>query len=220
MLTDGTIYAKNVWDEVVVNDAYRIGAYAPNAFDSILDIGANVGTFAIHAGRLFPGVPLLAIEPCFDTCGMLTANTLHLPSVTCRRLALGVGGAMMEVCRDAIHPEHNGVNQCQPATTENAETVCAIGYWSLRAMLPNSKDMLVKVDCEGGEVVLEDNKDFAADMFSGRIKHLAMEIHYPPWVSWGLKYTAWLEWTRRFANTHSIESSTHESDGLLIFRRK
>jgi FkbM family methyltransferase len=48
---------------------------------TILDIGANVGSFSLWAVRRWPGSRVRAFEPNPGTFGMLTRNTVGIPSI-------------------------------------------------------------------------------------------------------------------------------------------
>jgi FkbM family methyltransferase len=67
------------------------GEYEFNYFGeglTILDIGANVGSFALWAHLRFPQSTIIAYEPNPETHAMLVRNTQALPNVVCHHAAV------------------------------------------------------------------------------------------------------------------------------------
>jgi FkbM family methyltransferase len=120
--------------------------------DIVLDVGANVGAFAIRAARLSRNV--VAVEPV--TCDLLEAN-VRLNNVRDRirviRGALGIGGTE-EVRWD-----------------DEAATVPMYTLKQLTGMAGGCD--FLKCDCEGAEWAI-DPRDLAG------IRRIEMELHLPP----------------------------------------
>src|SRR4051812_24496223 len=60
---------------------------------TILDIGANVGSFAVWANMRWPGSPIHAYEPHPGTFDILEGNVRALRNVVCHRQAVFPGAA-------------------------------------------------------------------------------------------------------------------------------
>lgn len=58
-------------------------------FQTIVDVGANIGQFSIAAGRRFPRAAVHSYEPLPEAYAKLTAATGKMPNVTARQIALG-----------------------------------------------------------------------------------------------------------------------------------
>lgn len=56
---------------------------------TVLDVGANVGQFAVAASKLFPGVKVHSFEPSPSSFKKLCENVSNLPNVTAYPIALG-----------------------------------------------------------------------------------------------------------------------------------
>lgn len=54
--------ALSILIDIVVDDSYGLKRY--KHIDSIVDVGANIGIFALHASTLFPMAKVLAYQPC------------------------------------------------------------------------------------------------------------------------------------------------------------
>jgi len=71
-----TIRSRNHADAVVLGEFLSGGLYydPPRGADLIVDCGANLGLFAVHAGLLFPDARIICYEPEADNFGMLVLN--------------------------------------------------------------------------------------------------------------------------------------------------
>lgn len=55
---------------------------------TILDVGANIGAFALHYGKKWPGAEITACEPVTENFLRLKKNTAGIPKMICRQVAL------------------------------------------------------------------------------------------------------------------------------------
>lgn len=67
------------------------------AFDTILDVGANVGQFAIVAAALAPGARIHSFEPIGSCYERLEAIGRAYPAITPHNYALGASSGMTEI---------------------------------------------------------------------------------------------------------------------------
>ena len=97
-----------VKDEYVLEPIRRSGHW-PQYF---VDVGANVGAFAVQAASLFPGAVILALEPDPDNLVCLRKNVkdLHAQVHICQKAAWGADApAHVRFRRYAEHPVSNQV---------------------------------------------------------------------------------------------------------------
>ena len=64
---------------------------------TVIDVGANVGQFAVAAAKLFPQAAVHAFEPVPETADRLRANVRSLDRVTVYPLALGPRAARADI---------------------------------------------------------------------------------------------------------------------------
>jgi FkbM family methyltransferase len=75
--------------EQVLSGEYEFGYFGENL--TILDIGANLGSFTVWANLRWPGSRIHAYEPSPEAFEILTVNVENLPNVTCHKLAVYPG---------------------------------------------------------------------------------------------------------------------------------
>jgi FkbM family methyltransferase len=127
----------------VFNGEYAVAYENPNPV--ILDVGANIGSFALWAALRWPGATIHCYEPIAENFEMLKANTAHLGArVQLNHFAVG----------DPSHKEmflgKNNCGECsffqlgeQTGTTVEVRTEPA-------TVLP--KAQVLKLDTEGAEL--------------------------------------------------------------------
>ena len=127
--------------------------YKDRSYRTVVDVGANVGTFTVKAAKQLPSARVLAFEPIRGTFDELVANTAGLRNVETFRLAVGDReGEATVFLQD--HPEWNSLAAAVncPRPGARAEVV---GVKRLDSMfeegLFKSIDLL-KIDTEGFEV--------------------------------------------------------------------
>lgn len=132
--------------DIVTNDAYGLKRF--KSLNDIVDIGANIGIFSLHASSLFPTAKILAYEPCDKTRFLLEKN---------------VHGLQIKVCNQAVGSHRGKVNlnyqedlsasyislEKSISSPENQECEM-IGLDDVVAKL-KSPNSLLKLDCEGSE---------------------------------------------------------------------
>jgi FkbM family methyltransferase len=74
----------------VLKGEYESGYFGAGL--TILDIGANVGSFSIWASMRWPRSQIHAYEPNPETFKMLTSNVSFLPNVACHNVAVSPSG--------------------------------------------------------------------------------------------------------------------------------
>lgn len=120
----------------------------------ILDIGANVGAFAIWASRRWPGAHITCYEPHPDTFAMLWRNVGQHATAECIFAAVVDGSAGRRV------KLYEGLHNCGEASTkligeQDAEAYVYVPTSNVYSHLFPEVDVL-KVDAEGVELELID----------------------------------------------------------------
>src|ERR1017187_815915 len=78
-----------LYDEIFVTRAYTPPGFAPDRPNpTVLDVGANIGLFALFAVNQWPGARVYAFEPVPETFRVLKANT---SSQNVQALEVGIG---------------------------------------------------------------------------------------------------------------------------------
>ena len=90
-------YRGGTSDEAVLEESFekdllfaRLPEYHPSPNDTIVDIGAHIGTFALLAASRVPQGRVYAIESCEETFNFLTVNVAlnHATNIFTSRLAV------------------------------------------------------------------------------------------------------------------------------------
>lgn len=148
--------------EVVENDTYKMNEWKfKNA--TIVDIGANVGTFSIPASKYGT---VYAYEPGRENFEILTMNIqANNADVKAFNVAVGKeGNDVIENCSGhsrLVSVGGEGGNPCKVISFD--EIVKQVGDIDL-----------LKMDCEGGEY---DIVEYASDESLSRVKQICGELH-------------------------------------------
>jgi len=165
--------------ENLVRQDYLRGLEALAAGDHVVDIGANIGAFAVLAGsKVGPSGRVFAYEPDPATCERLRANVRlnRLEDVVVvENRAVGAAAGQATFYRHAKNAYSSLVDGVGGRVDEHVESfpVAVVGIADVLARAgPSIK--LMKVDCEGSEYDLFDalNGEQAAG-----IRQIAMEVH-------------------------------------------
>lgn len=172
---DDTVVVGEVWRENV----YRIRDWHIGQGDTVIDLGANIGAFAVLAAQL--GANVYAVEPAWDNLGALAVNVAlnrQEDAVVAQAIAVGAGGRGVLVPGDDPGPAHCRVRP------DAAGDVPVVGFAELVSNAyaacyhPRIGDdiAVVKIDVEGAEWPLLDT---ASDDDLRRVRYLTMEWHAP-----------------------------------------
>jgi FkbM family methyltransferase len=189
-------------DLAVINEAAFVDPYLSNGFvtlqrDSVVvDIGANVGDFAIQAARLCPDGRVIAVEPV-RSAGEMIAEHAHLNGVSTDKWN----------CAAVGDPETRGANPyARGGEGQDCPTI------SLARLLSDERlervDLL-KLDCEGAEWHILP----ASEAVLPNIRQICMEFHCergwtPPRLAERLRNSAF-----------TVTYTPGEWNGLLWARR-
>jgi FkbM family methyltransferase len=162
-----------IYQELVIKDEYHLKWARHNLprIKTIVDIGGNLGMFAIFARELFPDVRIVSVEPCKDTYMILEKNTAE-SNIEIYNFAMGNGSRLyLNKC-----PDHSGGNQMvNHVTVDDVIGIESYALSSIFDMLQIEAPYVVKIDIEGGEVCLFD--DVKSSDILKEAEYVTMEFH-------------------------------------------
>jgi FkbM family methyltransferase len=169
-LKDGGSESVELYNEIVVNNGYRITSSHVRDC-TVIDIGANQGMFSIVAAEL-GAAKVLAFEPVRSTFDRLQQNIARSNLVSkISAYKQAVTGRKTGPVSMALQDKsgHNSL-YTKGAQSELVETI------SFAELIDGIEDddIFLKMDCEGAEYdIVFDTQSSVFD----RIKHIALEIH-------------------------------------------
>ncbi len=213
---------------VVDRDPYLMKEWNHDFFDTIVDIGANVGVFTLYSCMRHSGAKVFAYEPCRETFAHLVTTNGFLSNVKFINEALGDGSSL----DFRSHKSYGSVQFHKPE--EGEQLGYSIRSPSLHDMfvdnrIDKSDNYFVKIDSEGGERFLLEDKQSTA-VLKGSCGS-AIELHFPgtkngdkrdfrmfpPWEA----YNSWIR--DNFNDSHDIvyhHSSKRAGYGTYVILRK
>lgn len=132
-----------VLDEYACVDRLLAGQHAPK----VLDLGANIGCFALRVFSRFPSAAVVSVEAAQDTFAVLHENRSLNPACDWTVLNYGVWGddRPLTIQRRGLAMAHRVIEGV------GAESVRGISLASLVQLLGWQQIDLIKIDIEGGE---------------------------------------------------------------------
>ena len=164
--------------ENVIREDYFAHGITVREGDTVIDIGANFGSFAIVAARkVGPAGRVIAFEPNPDVCERLTRNVAinALGNIAVRNEA--VGGEDGEIVlllqkRSSLTTTFSTIDQRVSEGTRPI-TVKATAIASILRTV-GGPVALLKIDCEGAEYDIFDGLDRES---MARVRQITMELH-------------------------------------------
>jgi FkbM family methyltransferase len=168
----------NLFREIFVDRCYTGGGfYRPAPGDTVLDLGANIGTFAVFLQWLAPGVRVHCFEPGPETRRRLEENirsnglegavTIHPFAVSDGPKVLELKPARLAAQRSLFASEFTGAG-------EASESVECIGLDRAVELAGVERVQLLKVDIEGAEI---EAMGSASPATWARVERVAAEYH-------------------------------------------
>ena len=161
--------------EVFVQRCYSPpGFYVPRPGDTIVDLGANIGTFVLYCQDRAPGVRIHAVEPVASTYDQLRRNVEanHFESaVTTYNLAVSDHRGELFLSPQAVSG-HNALSD-----TGAGEPIPCITLDDLFERAQVERCDLLKIDTEGAEHAIIEGA--SRDLWS-RVRNIALEHHDAP----------------------------------------
>ena len=164
-------------DEAFIQNILVRREYTPPGFeieprDTVIDIGGNIGTFAIMAAKLARNGRVFAFEPGSENFALLKRNAKlnAADNVSCFHLAVSdaAGSIRLNLAEDGgYHSTENGGG----SAFETVECVSLRDIFDRNAI---ERCDFLKLDCEGAEYRI---LHALPDDYFGRIGKIAMEWH-------------------------------------------
>jgi FkbM family methyltransferase len=169
-------------EEVLADDCYRLTETELRPGEVIVDIGANVGTFALAAAAAFPYAPIICVEPSPAAYALLKAN-IERNSLTrivpVQAACGGDSGAATLYSRELHRRSASAFSTVYTSDnygsvfTPTAE-VAVISLDELFRAHHVESCGLLKLDCEGAEY---DTLLNSSSTLLGKIRRIAIEYH-------------------------------------------
>jgi FkbM family methyltransferase len=162
--------------DVIGRNVYRVGRAEP--WRTVIDVGANIGVFAVLAARAAPGARLICYEPSADTCDLLRTNLALngvIASVHQRAVTAAHGMAVLHAPAASVLRSLHSTPADPAAPRETVETVTLADAFDADGI--DDCDFL-KIDCEGSEY---DILRACPPALLARVKRIALEFH--EWTS-------------------------------------
>lgn len=136
-----------IYWEIFVERSYDLDVPPPRV---IVDIGANVGMFALRMRMLYPDAQIFCFEPYPPNFGRLQQNVGHLRGVHANPVGVSDAAGTMTMY---VHPSSSGGHTIMPQIAEpgaSQQQVEIISLQEVRDIVGQPIDMM-KADCEGAE---------------------------------------------------------------------
>jgi FkbM family methyltransferase len=168
--------------EIFVDDCYRLAELQLRPGEVIVDIGANVGTFAVAVARMFPQAPVICVEPEASAYAFLAKNVKgnHLSEVETINAACGGSSGEQVLYARRLHMRSPTAWSTLYETDNYGsafaplDKVPVFSLDRLFSMYEIDACGLLKLDCEGAEYEILVNA--SPDVLS-RIRRISMEYH-------------------------------------------
>lgn len=209
---------------IIYDDRYKFRQLNDQKIDYIVDVGANLGVFALLARFLHPEAKrIIAVEPVDETIQHLLRNVKGF-DIAVESVALGDGDLFY------YHEMADNISHIVVKDKPKQKQLKHIPSKTLPQLfeqykIPLDSNYVLKFDCEGGEkYLLEDSK--VVEIFKNCLQ-IMMEVHFKspqtPYDSW-LKWEKYDDWLRsNFSSTHEIDyykSSKHRGKGHYCLVKK
>lgn len=157
--------------ENLILDSYGIKALRHNAYDTIIDIGGNIGTFTLNVQRIFPKAKIYVFEPDKNNYQVLL-NNIKANGLEKRVRSFNCAISSQEDKTIPIYMHHDSANI---STINKSQSSFPAENQSFRHISKLfGKKTLLKIDIEGGEY------DIFIDKNTSKIKKIntiVLEFH-------------------------------------------
>jgi FkbM family methyltransferase len=167
--------AKSAWGVagMIADGEYEVDGFAPRRGDRVVDIGANIGLYALWAARR--GAHVRAYEPAPESFACLAANARRRRIEPVQAAIVGTPPREGEV-RLYLHDERSSRSTllgCEIGSGEPLTRSVDVPAMSIADALAEGCDLL-KIDCEGGEfgILLESDPTVLRN-----VRRIVLEFH-------------------------------------------
>lgn len=173
-----TSWDEKVADEVIRGDVYRLKDFkaAHPTARTFVDIGANIGAFAVFVKRLWPNARVFCAEPLQQNFNVLKENVKNINGVALFERAVIAGSDELIGFQGPSHitkPESHDKNFADGHVSRESPT--KVYACTLPDIIGEDVVDFMKLDCEGGEIeILESIK---GTPYISRIKTIRGEWH-------------------------------------------
>ncbi|MFO0951608.1 MAG: FkbM family methyltransferase [Isosphaeraceae bacterium] len=166
-----------LYREIFAGHCYtRGGFYTPRAGDTVIDLGANIGFFAVYLQHVARGVRVHCFEPAGETRARLERNiaanglgefvTVYPLAVSDRAGVLTLKGSSLT--------SHRSIFDRETGTDDGDETVQTVSLAEAVALTGAESIDLLKIDVEGAEIEVVDSGD---ESVWPRVRRVMVEYH-------------------------------------------
>jgi len=140
---------------IVLNDTYGLKQF--QNLGNIVDIGANIGIFSIHAATLFPQAKIIAYEPCSETFANLKKNVNPF-NIQVYPYAVGQQSGKVHL---SVEGDLTACYVTQNSSSSiNSSQMCDMISFEGIVDQMGRKIELLKLDCEGSEYEIMQSPSF------------------------------------------------------------
>jgi len=171
---------RNTWDEnatarIITNQDYTPTGHEIQPTDTVIDIGANIGCFALVAAELASKGRVIAFEPNLDNFNLLTRNIElnGFANVIVERSAVSGTPGTLKLFRGTQSPLHTTIPSRLDDSAE-AEEVPATTLQQIMDKYKVERCGFLKMNCEGAEYAILYN---TPPEYLRRIDRITLEYH-------------------------------------------
>ena len=206
---------RHTFHRIFARDEYRLNAFGPGALDTVIDIGAHVGFFAVRVAPLAARV--LCYEPVLSNFELLLWNVAGFPHLRAHRLAVAGRRGRVRLFLSERPSSHSMFPREATQRRAGIEVPCVTLADILEENAVEHCDLL-KLDCEGAEYEILFS---LPDGLWSRIARVVLEYHLVPdgeagWSGEGLAERL----ARRGYEVRLEPSKRHPGKGHLFAERR
>lgn len=212
-------------------DIHRIPEYEKNKFvwlialniNTVLDIGANIGQFALEISKFLPNANICSFEPLRDVFAELIKNTRNIKNFRAFNFAIGDLNGTANIKRNKFSPSSSLLGMAElhkeafPFTQDIYEEEIMIKRldYAIKEDIELVQNILIKLDVQGYEdkVIVGGKETFA------KAKVVIAEVSYYELYKGQVLFDGFYDELRKigFKYKGNINNSFHPRKGLPLF---